>query len=128
MALLVLEILVLTSVEPKSVGFVRFEFHFENAGFLIGFVSRLAQRCSVSAFPWLDPTPRAVRHFFAEGHFVFAGSRQNIRAAGSRECLADNRRLGIYALLAAALQCRRCPKAYDCAESEYFCFVIIIPV
>src|SRR5215813_3943296 len=102
MALLILEILVLTSVKPKGVSLIRFEFHFEHAGFLIGFVFRLAQRCSVSAFPWLDPAPGTVSHFFAEGHFDFDGSRRDIGSACFRESLHDDRWHRIDALLRVA--------------------------
>jgi len=126
MALLILEILVLASVKPKGIRLVRFEFHLENVGLLIGFVFWFAEWCSVCAFPRLDPTPGTISHFFAERHFDLDGPRRDIRSACFGHSLHDDRRHRIDALLRAALQGYKGTEANNGQESDQSDFVHLV--
>src|SRR6516225_9442480 len=122
MALLVLEVHILTSVEPKGVGFVRFKFHFENAGFLIGFVSRLAEWRSVGAFPRLNLTPGTIGHFLAEGDFDIDCSRGNIRGPRFRHGLDHDWWHRVDALLSAEHERRESTEGNNGDEFDNSCF------
>ena len=107
MAFLVPEILELPSIQPESISFVRFEFHFQHARFLVGFIFRLPKHSPIGAFPGLDPAPRAVRHFLAESHFDFNRAGRDVGCAGFGYSLDDYGRHRINVLLSAGLEWRK---------------------
>ena len=122
MALRILETMKALAVNPPAVGFIRFEFHLQHAGFMIGLVMRFPDAFRRGILPGGGPALGLIRHFLAEGDFDLRFAGGNVLGSGLRHGFDDDRRDGIHGLRTAGLRRELASRTDDAGGEQCFCF------